>query len=285
MLKCLLQLDLVLYTNWGDWCYNTCLSKEVSYHSPSHWKDMEGSSCGDSRQSPIDIQTSSVKSDPNLDSFIFQGFDSTQVIKSITNNGHTDKLVNVSGGGLNGMYNVLQFHFHWGKADFINHPGSEHTVDGNRYPMEMHIVSMKDGLSSEQEDGYAVLGFFINVRSFRSWRTATIYVFHISNFVDQMVNVDQNISINGLIGNVDLSKYYRYMGSLTTPQCSEAVVWTLFHEPIPVNSTLVSFSIQMFPLMTSFVDIYRPTQDLNGRQVYTSASSVPSELETYVSRP
>lgn len=38
----------------------------------------------------------------------------------------------------------------------------------------------------------------------------------------------------------------------------------------------------MFPLMTSFVDIYRPTQDLNGRQVYTSASSVPSELETYV---
>lgn len=48
-----------------------------------------------------------------------------------------DKLVNVSGGGLNGMYNVLQFHFHWGKADFINHPGSEHTVDGNRYPMEV----------------------------------------------------------------------------------------------------------------------------------------------------
>uniref|UniRef100_A0A8C8DR74 Alpha-carbonic anhydrase domain-containing protein n=1 Tax=Oryzias sinensis TaxID=183150 RepID=A0A8C8DR74_9TELE len=37
----------------------------------------------------------------------------------------------------------------------------------------------------------------------------------------------------------------------------------------------------MFPLMTSFVDIYRPTQDLNGRQVYTSASTVPSHSWCY----
>lgn len=60
---------------------------------------------------------------------------------------------------------------------------------------------------------------------------------------NQTVNVDQSISINSLIKNVDLSKYYRYMGSLTTPSCSEAVVWTLFHEPILVNSALVSFSL------------------------------------------
>uniref|UniRef100_A0A3P9KYQ1 Carbonic anhydrase n=1 Tax=Oryzias latipes TaxID=8090 RepID=A0A3P9KYQ1_ORYLA len=150
--------------------------------------------------------------------------------------------------------------------------------------MEMHIVSMKDGLSpdsaAKQEDGYAVLGFFLNAKNDQdtseAWTTLTSFLPNIKE-VDQMVNVDQNISINGLIGDVDLSKYYRYMGSLTTPQCSEAVVWTLFHEPIPVNSTL----IQMFPLMTSFVDIYRPTQDLNGRQVYTSASSVPSHSWCY----
>uniref|UniRef100_A0A8C7WZX1 Alpha-carbonic anhydrase domain-containing protein n=1 Tax=Oryzias sinensis TaxID=183150 RepID=A0A8C7WZX1_9TELE len=195
---------------------------------------MEGSSCGDNRQSPIDIQTSSVKSDPNLDSFIFQGFDSTQVIKSITNNGHTvtcelgDKLVNVSGGGLNGMYNVLQFHFHWGKADFINHPGSEHTVDGNRYPMEVKNCCT--------DYGFIYLYAKDDQDTSEAWTTLTSFLPNIE--VDQMVNVDQNISINGLIGNVDLSKYYRYMGSLTTPQCSEAVVWTLFHEPIPVTSTL-----------------------------------------------
>lgn len=54
------------------------------------------------------------------------------------------------------------------------------------------------------------------------------------------MDVNKNISINDLIKDVDLSKYYRYMGSLTTPKCNEAVVWTLFHEPIQVHKDLVS---------------------------------------------
>lgn len=49
-----------------------------------------------------------------------------------------------------------------------------------------------------------------------------------------------NITIDDLIGNVDLTKFYRYIGSLTTPYCHEAVVWTLFHEPIKVHKDLVS---------------------------------------------
>lgn len=106
--------------------------------------------------------------------------------------------IEVSGGGLDGTYSALQFHFHWGQTDFTNHPGSEHTVDGHRYPMEvcpvasihinpflllcnlihrvfydlcnmlqMHIVTVKKGLSvleaTEHPDGLAVLGFFIKV--------------------------------------------------------------------------------------------------------------------------
>uniref|UniRef100_A0A3B3CI84 Carbonic anhydrase n=1 Tax=Oryzias melastigma TaxID=30732 RepID=A0A3B3CI84_ORYME len=287
-LSVLISLCAAPLVGSSDWCYNTCVD-----HSPSHWSSVPEWSCGGSHQSPIDIQTSSVESDPNLVNFTFEGFDSTQAIKSITNNGHTvecelgEKLVKVSGGGLNGTYNVLQFHFHWGKADYVHHPGSEHTVDGVRYPMEMHIVTMKDGLSSDtaanHTDGYAVLGFFINATEDQTtsdtWTTLTSFLSNISES-NQMVNVDQSISINSLIENVDLSKYYRYMGSLTTPNCSEAVVWTLFHEPILVNSAL----IQKFPLMTRFVDIYRPTQDLNGRQVYTSSSAHQSSSWCYEER-
>lgn len=55
-----------------------------------------------------------------------------------------------------------------------------------------------------------------------------------------MVEIRPNISIDGLIENVDLTKYYRYMGSLTTPNCNQAVVWTVFHEPIGVSQELVS---------------------------------------------
>lgn len=57
---------------------------------------------------------------------------------------------------------------------------------------------------------------------------------------DTEVDINQTFSITELIGDVDLTKFYRYMGSLTTPNCSEVVVWTVFHEPINVSKTLVS---------------------------------------------
>lgn len=50
------------------------------------------------------------------------------------------------------------------------------------------------------------------------------------------------LSISQLIGGVDLQKYYRYMGSLTTPYCNQTVVWTVFQEPIRVHKGLVSGS-------------------------------------------
>lgn len=42
--------------------------------------------------------------------------------------------MSVSGGGLPDVYHTIQLHFHWGGAATN---GSEHTVDGRRYPMEV----------------------------------------------------------------------------------------------------------------------------------------------------
>ena len=44
------------------------------------------------------------------------------------------RVYNVSGGGLNGVYTTVQFHFHWGAN---NNVGSEHTVDGKEYAAEV----------------------------------------------------------------------------------------------------------------------------------------------------
>uniref|UniRef100_A0A668TJF0 Carbonic anhydrase n=1 Tax=Oreochromis aureus TaxID=47969 RepID=A0A668TJF0_OREAU len=214
-----------------------------SAHIPSQWVELPNRFCGGSKQSPVDIVTKNVTTDPNLGNFNLIGFNSRDVFTSIMNNGHT---VKVSGGGLSGTYTALQFHFHWGD---VKNPGSEHTIDEHRYPMEMHIVTQKDGLTAppEHPDGYAVLGFFINV----------CILFHSNLSTGSKVGLDHSICIDDLIGNVNLTKFYRYMGSLTTPACTEAVVWTIFHEPIHVNSELVSslyfvFTIYFFPLFFSF---------------------------------
>lgn len=43
-------------------------------------------------------------------------------------------LLGLTGGLLDGEYELWQFHAHWGAE---NDRGSEHTVDGKRYPAEV----------------------------------------------------------------------------------------------------------------------------------------------------
>lgn len=43
-------------------------------------------------------------------------------------------VMTVTGGGLNGLYQVAQFHFHWGEN---SSDGSEHVINERHYPMEV----------------------------------------------------------------------------------------------------------------------------------------------------
>ncbi|XP_023196309.1 carbonic anhydrase-like [Xiphophorus maculatus] len=280
LLKLVLGLTLVALVKSNEWCYTGC------GHTPEHWEALPGSHCGGEKQSPIDIVSSIVTIDPNLDNFIFVNFSSQSAIKNITNNGHSVQCdieaneVEVSGGGLDGDYSVLQFHFHW---DVANHSGSEHALDGHHYPMEMHIVTAKKGVLPNEtlnhEDGLAVLGFFIDATEDGNlswpWETFTSYLKDITE-EGSSVKVD-NITIDDLIGDVDLTKFYRYMGSLTTPYCHEAVVWTLFHEPIKVHKDLLLH----FSTENSIAPNYRPTQPLNGRIITASPAAPPAHLWCY----
>ncbi|XP_076154300.1 carbonic anhydrase 9-like [Alosa pseudoharengus] len=216
-------------------------------------------------------------------------------MKLLINNGHTVKckleagVVEVSGGGLPDEYSTIQFHFHWGREDLKHFPGSEHSIDGHRYPMEMHIVSLKKGYNATQAkadpEGLAVLGFFIDVMEGDAtgmpevWKNFSDFVSEIPNKGDNTSLSALNISIHDLLLDVDLTKYYRYNGSLTTPGCYEAVVWTVFQQPIRISEDL----IKKFSKMPGLNNVFRPVQPLNGRHVYTTvtedhSSSPPSCL-------
>uniref|UniRef100_A0A3B4H069 Carbonic anhydrase n=1 Tax=Pundamilia nyererei TaxID=303518 RepID=A0A3B4H069_9CICH len=243
-----------------------CSSASQFYSSHTKWKNLTNSFCGGSKMSPIDIVTKNVTTDPNLGNFNLNGFNSKDVFTSIMNNGHT---VKVSGGGLSGTYTGLQFHFHWGDG---NHPGSEHTVDEHRYPMEMHIVTQKDHLTAPREhpDGYAVLGFFINV---------SILLENLTSYLSKIHNimmVTYEISIDDLLGNVNRHDYYRYSGSLTTHLCNQAVVWTVFKEPVNVDLNLVNQDVPQTNRIFQCVSAH--TAPASGHGTSESASSASRPL-------
>ncbi|KAG7492147.1 hypothetical protein MATL_G00011330 [Megalops atlanticus] len=267
-----------------SWCYD-----DHCEYSPSLWDKLPDSRCGGARQSPINIDTQNVTYNPNLNNFTFTNFSNPHSMKYLINTGHTVKcvleegMVEIEGGGLHHQYSTIQFHFHWGNTD-ENSNGSEHSVDSKRYPMEMHIVSLRKEFCVEQakrdSEGIAVLGFFIEVTDDddkpQSWKTLTSYLHQIKE-KDSTVFINESISIDDLLGDVDRSTYYRYEGSLTTPECNEAVLWTVFKQPVRVSKNLV----KMFPSSMGYYDVYRSTQPLHNRNIYTStapASPAPFPL-------
>ena len=59
---------------------------------------------------------------------------------------------NISGGGLGGTYRAAQLHFHWGSN---NRNGSEHTVNGAAYPMEVIRAYIHTHIHIQQRNAFA----------------------------------------------------------------------------------------------------------------------------------
>lgn len=161
----------------------------------------------------------------------------------VVNNGHTIQ-VNADPGSsceIDGTkYELLQFHFH--------HP-SEHLLAGKRLDLECHFVH------KSSDGGLAVMGVFIRAGA-RNDALATLF--------DAMpMNEGPELRANGVIDPAALlpgsGGYFRYMGSLTTPPCSEGLVWTVFKQPIEADPD------QIRKFASLFSNNARPAQKLNRR--------------------
>ncbi|XP_035648066.1 carbonic anhydrase 4b [Oncorhynchus keta] len=265
----------------ADWCYQSQVTCGGNCTGPDGWATVAGT-CDGRAQSPINIVTRRTLPDGRLTPFTFTGYQEA-FHGFITNNGHTVQVdlpatAKVQGGDLAVPYKAVQLHLHWGKD---GGPGSEHTIDGEQYPMELHIVNIKEEYNSLAEAlqdtaGVGVLGFF-----YEESRSSNKKYDAIVNALNTIKHPSSNttlseVSLDMLIpSRSNMTSYFRYNGSLTTPACVESVVWTMFENTIPLSrQQLAAFSQLQFADGKPMVGTYRPVQPLNGRQVYRSGSQV-----------
>ncbi|XP_040591032.1 carbonic anhydrase 6 [Mesocricetus auratus] len=267
---------------------------EWTYSGPglieSNWPK-EYPDCGGQRQSPINLQTKKVKFNRSLKPLILKGYGDDNLEFSMTNNGHTVQLnlpptmqVTDSEGT---VYTAKQMHLHWG-GDFFELSGSEHTVDGIRRVIEIHVVHFNSKYGSYDEakskpDGLAVLAVFIEIDEYAE---NTYY----SPIISELLNIQYpgeattliNVSIQDLFPG-DTHYYYTYKGSLTTPPCTENVKWFVFKDSVKLSKTQVlkiENTIKNRQNETLH-NIYRQVQPLNHRVVEANFPHFPEK--TYAS--
>ncbi|NXY63284.1 CAH4 anhydrase, partial [Callaeas wilsoni] len=189
----------------------------------------------------------------------------------------------VGGGGLRRKYKAVEFHLHWGvPGELLNIPGSEHSIDGEKYPMELHIVHIREDVSDVTEakktpDGLAVLAFFVKADEENKNYATLLSELKNIRYKGQSAQIDPLPLGSLLPPEEDLGRYYRYEGSLTTPDCYEGVIWTIFEKPVELSLLQLSlFEALHFDgkNSTPMTENFRPAQPLHGRKVLWSGASI-----------
>ncbi|PKU61578.1 alpha carbonic anhydrase 7 isoform X1 [Dendrobium catenatum] len=233
--------------------------KEFSYevgseNGPDNWGQIheDWAACGVGKlQSPIDLKDERVEVVDGLGLLRRTYRPAPAVMK---NRGH-DIMLKWEGdaGGLwiNGTeYKLKQLHWH---------SSSEHTINEHRYHLELHMV---------HESAYkkiAVVGILYQLG--RPDRFLAKVASYIKKLTDLEEGAEEKLGwVNPWRVRWGSKKYYRYMGSLTTPPCTEGVTWTIIKKIRTVSREQVRLLREA--VHDEFEDNARPTQPINERDVF-----------------
>jgi carbonic anhydrase len=213
--------------------------------APANWSKLrnEYAACGTGkRQSPIDIREGiKVSLEPIR-------FDYKASQFRIIDNGHTVQ-VNVGEGlamhVMGKRYELIQFHFH---------RPSEERVNGRLYDMVVHLVHKSD------EGQLAVVAVLLE----KGVEHPLIQTLWNNMPLEQDMEVSPTEAINLAQLLPENRNYWTYMGSLTTPPCTEGVLWMVMKQPVPVSAEQVSIFSRLYR------NNARPVQPSNGRLIKES---------------
>lgn len=206
---------------------------------PSAWASLHEAfaPCGEgTRQSPIDILPRPSRS-PEL-VFVYQPTAAT-----VRDSGHTLEVELAAGSFIvvdSTRYDLVQFHLH---------TPAEHTIAGDSFPMELHLVhrskagalAMVAVLYTEGEASTALAPLWKAAP--KAGAQARLRPFD----PDALLPKDRAA--------------YRYQGSLTEPPCSEGVIWHVLRRPRSEDDGLIAGFRRRFGANA------RPVQELGDREV------------------
>ncbi len=212
---------------------------------PENWSklDQKNTLCATGqRQSPIDIRDG-IKVDLEPINFNYRPSNFR-----VIDNGHTIQVEQGDGNiALTGKsYELVQFHFH---------RPSEERINGRRFDMVAHLVHKSD------EGQLAVVAVMMELGSENP-------------FIQTLWNnlpLEKNSAVTPPSAVIDLNSflptnrsYYTYMGSLTTPPCSEGVLWLVMKQPVQVSQEQLNIFARLYR------NNARPIQSATGRLIKES---------------
>ncbi len=194
------------------------------------------------RQTPINIEDSATLKGPAEPlQFNYQPSNGT-----VVNNGHTIQ-VNLQGNNTltvrGSTYSLLQFHFH---------TPSEEQVNYRSFAMVAHLVHKND------QGQLAVVAVLLDPGEANA----------LIDKVWTYMPLDVNDEVRMPAGLLDLDellpkdqRYYQFMGSLTTPPCTEGVLWMVLKTPTQISPAQLRLFQQLYP------NNARPVQAVNNRPI------------------
>ncbi|HET7775902.1 MAG TPA: carbonic anhydrase family protein [Azospira sp.] len=167
----------------------------------------------------------------------------------IVDNGHTLQ-ASLGHGSLTHLgktYDLVQVHFH---------RPSEERVNGKAFDMVAHLVHRSD------DDQLAVVAVLLEKGAQENPVVQTLWNYIPLEKNQDVVPPDASIDLNQLLP--EKRGYYTYMGSLTTPPCTEGVLWLVMQQPVQISAQQIAIFSRLYR------NNARPVQSNNGRLIKES---------------
>lgn len=213
--------------------------------APDRWGHLkpEYALCANgTRQSPIDIRDTIQVDQEKI------RFDYRASRFSVVDTGQTVQ-VNVAPGNsievMGRRYELQNFHFH---------RPSEERINGRQYDMVAH-------LEHKDPDGRLATVAVLLERGQDQSLVQTVWN-HLPLEKGDTYEAPVPIDLNQLLPKD--RGYYTYMGSMTTPPCSEGVLWMVMRQPVPVSPQQIAVFSRLYPMNA------RPVQAASGRLIKES---------------